>query len=206
MHKFVSTPRGLTLIEIMGALAVSAILLSGVWQLFQGGLRSYHRGLQDVRMMQGARALLTLVTRDMQRAMATRAPYGIRSPAQQTAAQATAGQPADRLEMIMAPTPGQEGQDRGAPQRIRYVLTALSEGKTLALQRAVAGTDGTQPERFMPLHNQVQTFTLRYFDGQTWYDEWQQAELPRALELTIVLQSGGIQPRTYRFATLVTAD
>jgi len=199
----------LTLIEIMVALAVSAILLSGVWQIFQGGLRSYHRGLQDVQMMQGVRALLTLVTRDIQRAMATRAPYGIRSPAPQTAAQATAGQSVDRLEMLMAPAPpapGQGVQDRGEPQRIRYVLTALSEGKTLALRRAVAGAGSTQTERSIPLHEQVQAFNVRYFDGQTWYDEWHRAELPRALEITLVMQSRGIQPRTYRFATLVTAD
>ena len=84
MRKFVSTARGLTLIEVMGALVVSALLLSGAWNLFQGGMQSYQRGLQEVRMTQGARALLTLVTRDIQRAMATRAPYGIRGTPQQT--------------------------------------------------------------------------------------------------------------------------
>ena len=69
MRKFRGTPRGLTLIEIMGALAVSTLLLSGVWDLFQAGMQSYHRGLQDVRMAQQAPALLTLMTRDIQRAI-----------------------------------------------------------------------------------------------------------------------------------------
>ena len=82
----------------------------------------------------------------------------------------------------------------------------MPTGKTLALQRAVVAASGTQTEHFMLVHEQVQECSLRYFDGQTWADEWQQAKLPRALELTIVVQSGGRQSRTYRFATLVTAD
>ena len=165
-------------------------------------------------MTQGARALLRLVTRDIQRAMATRAPYGIRGTPQQTA-QAEGERHADHLVMITAPplaAPSQGAQRREAeqrreePLRIRYILNTLSDGKTLAMQRAVAAMSGNQLERFMMVHDHVQAFYLRYFDGQAWYDEWQKAELPRALELTIVLQSGGPQSRMYRFATLVTAD
>src|SRR3989442_13770325 len=98
MRKFRGTPRGLTLIEMMGSLAVSALLLSGVWNLFQGGMQSYHRGLQDVRMAQQARALLTLMTRDIQRAMAAQAPYGIYGTVQHTA-QADDAPRADLLVM-----------------------------------------------------------------------------------------------------------
>ena len=97
MRKFISTSRGLTIIEMMGAMLVSTILLSGVWQLFQGGMRSYQRGLQDVRMTQGARTLLRLVTRDVQRAMAARVPYGIRGATPQSSTLATGEGPADRL-------------------------------------------------------------------------------------------------------------
>jgi len=211
MRRCRDTPRGVTLIEIMGALAVSTLLLSGVWNLFQGGMQSYHRGLQDVRMTQQARALLTLMTRDIQRALAAQAPYGIHGTLQQ----ADNVRRADLLVMLTAPPPvalSQGSQHSGELQRVRYVFTPLPSGKpspagkTLALQRAVAATSGTQTEHFAVVHDQVQEFHLRYFDGQTWADAWQQAELPRALELTVVVQSGGRQSRTYRFATLVTAD
>lgn len=212
MRRVVSTARGLTLIEVMGALAISGLLLSGAWHLFHGAVQAYQRGLQEVRLTQKARALLTLVTRDIQRAMATRAPYGIRGAPQQTA-QAEGERHADHLVMIAAPLPLQDAQPgaagqrgRAEPQRIRYILTALPDGKTLAMQRATATLSGNQAERFMLVHEQVQAFFLRYFDGQSWSHEWQQMELPRALEVTIVLQSGGPQPRTYHFATLVTAD
>src|SRR5262249_55878525 len=95
---------------------------------------------------------------------------------------------------------------REGPQRIRYILTALPDGKKLTPQRAAAAPSGPPPGRFMPLYGQGKGFYVRSFDWQTWYDEWQQVEVPRAVEITIVLQSRGPQARPYRFATLVTAD
>ena len=209
MRKFVRTPRGLTLIEMMGAMVVSTILLSSAWQLLQGGMRSYQRGLQDVRMTQGARALLRLVTRDVQRAMAARVPYGIRGTAPPPPTAATGGGQADRLAMLTSPllvALSAGAEQRGAPQRIRYVLSTVPDSKTLALQRVVGTTSEKPMERLLPVQEHVQEFSVRYFDGQTWYDGWQRAELPRAVEITLVVQSGGAQARVSRFATLVTAD
>jgi len=208
MRKFMGTRRGVTLIEIMGALAVSTLLLGGVWNLFQGGMQAYRRGLQEVRMTQRTRALLTLMTRDIHRAMAAHVPYGIHGTPQ-PAAQANDTRRADRLELLTAPPPTglkQSAQPGAELRRVRYIFTALPTDTALTLQRAVAATGGKQTERFVLLHEQVQAFHLRYFDGQTWSDEWQRAELPRALEITMVVQSGGRQSRPYRFATLVTAD
>jgi type II secretion system protein J len=194
---------------MLGVIAISTILLSGAWQLFQGGMRSYQRGLQDVRMTQGVRALLHLMTRDVQRAMAARVPYGIGGPAPQLSTSETAGRQADRLAMLTRPSPG--AQPEGAPhggtlQRIRYALNTVSDSKTLALQRVVGAANEPQMERMLVVHRQVQELRVRYFDGQAWFAEWQRAELPRAVEITLIVQSGGAQAHASRFATLVTAD
>src|SRR5262245_32573083 len=189
MRPSIGTQRGLTILERLGVIAISTILLSGAWQLFQGGMRSYQRGLQDVRMTQGARALLHLVTRDVQRAMAARVPYGMRGTAPQLATTATAGQQTDRLAMLTLPPEGVPHS--GTPQRIRYILNAVPNSKTLALQRAVDVPTEPQMERIMVVQAQVQEFRVRYFDGQTWYVEWQRAELPRAVEITLIVQSAG---------------
>jgi type II secretion system protein J len=209
MQQFVSTPRGLTILEMLGAIAISTLLLSGAWELFQGSMRSYQRGLQDVQRTQGARTLLHLVTQDVQRAMATRAPYGIRGTASQLPTLDAAGHQADRLAMLTLPSPvaPPEGTPYGgALQHIRYSLDAVPDSKTLALQRAVGAAGEPQQEQVMVVHAQVQAFRVRYFDGQAWYAEWQRAELPRALEITLTVQSGGVQARTSRFTTLVAAD
>src|SRR5215510_13265485 len=133
MRPSVGTQRGLTILEMLGVIAISTILLSGAWQLFQGGMRSYQRGLQDIRMTQGARALLHLVTRDVQRAMAARMPYGIRGTAPQLST-------SDSLAMLTLPSPAappEETSHSHAWQRIRYVLNVVPDSKTLALQRVV---------------------------------------------------------------------
>jgi len=152
--------------------------------------------------------LLTLLTRDIQRTMAAHVPYGIYGTPGPVA-RAEAPRRVDRLMLLTVPPPAGFNQDApsgGALQRVRYVFTASPTGHTLALQRAVATLGGKQTEHFMPVHEHVQIFHLRYFDGQTWSDTWQQAEVPRAMEITLVVQGGGLQPRTYTFATLVTAD
>ena len=161
MRQSVSTPRGLTILEMLGVIAISSLLLSGAWQLFQGGMRSYQRGLQDVRMTQGARTLLHLVTRDVQRAMAARVPYGIRGTAPQLSTPDTAGHQADRLAMLTLPSPGAPpggAPHGGTPQRIRYILKAVPDSKTLALQRAVGAPSEPQQERVMVVHEHVQEF------------------------------------------------
>src|SRR5215510_1503158 len=133
MRQSVGTQRGLTILEMLGVITIGTILLSGAWQLFQGGMRSYQRGLQDVRTTQGARAVLRLVTRDVQRALAARVPYGIRGTAPQLSSSETPGSQADRLAMLTLPSPG--APPEGAPhgdtlQRIRYVLNAMPDSKT----------------------------------------------------------------------------
>ena len=209
MRQSVRTQGGLTILEVLGVIAISTILLSGAWQLFQGGIWSYQRGLQDVRMTQGARVLLHLVTRDVQRAMAARVPYGIRGTAPQFSTSEAAGRQADHLAMLTLPSLGASSDGTphdGTLQRIRYALNAVKASKTLALQRAVGAPSEPQMERMMVVQAQVQEFRVRYFDGQAWYAEWQRAELPRGVEITLIVQSAGTQARTSRFATLVTAD
>ena len=209
MRQSVNTQRGVTILEMLGVIAISTVLLSGAWQLFQGGMRSYQRGLQDVRMTQGARILLHMVTRDVRRAMAARVPYGIRGTALQLSASETAGHQADHLVMLTLPSPG--APPGGAPhgdtlQRIRYVLNVVPDSKTLALQRVVRTLSEPQREQMMVVHRQVQELHVRYYDGQAWSTEWQWAELPRGVEITLIVQSAGTQARVSRFATLVTAD
>jgi hypothetical protein len=141
--------------------------------------------------------------------MAARVPYGIRGTALQLSTSETVGHQADHLAMLTLPSP--VAPSGGAPrdgtlQRIRYVLNAVPDSTALTLQRVVGGLSEPQKERMMVVHRQVQAFHVRYFDGQAWYAEWQRAELPRGVEITLIVPNAGTQVRTSRFATLVTAD
>jgi hypothetical protein len=141
--------------------------------------------------------------------MAARVPYGIRGTALQRSTLETAGHQADPLTMLTLPSPGAlsgGASHDGTLQRIRYVLNAVPDSKALALRRAVGVLSEPQREQMMVVHRQMQEFHVRYFDGQAWYTEWQRAELPRGVEITLIVHSAGTPARASRFATLVTAD
>jgi prepilin-type N-terminal cleavage/methylation domain-containing protein len=197
MQGCTSRQSGLTLIEVMAVLAVSGLLLGGMWQFYHQSIRAYQRGLQEVRLTQGARTVLRLITRDVQKAFATAAPSGIQGMPPQPPATLDA----DRLELITTAYPV-----LGMPQRVRYVLEPAAAGGTHVLKRAVAIVGSRAAERVMPFGEGVHGLRLRYFDGQMWYDTWQRTSLPQALEITVVFHHRGGEARTHRFTTVVTAD
>lgn len=49
----------------------------------------------------------------------------------------------------------------------------------------------------VPIINQIVSFDLKYFDGETWYDSWESGEMiPKAVEVTITVASeNSSQPR-----------
>jgi type II secretion system protein J len=203
----VVAPSGLTLIEVMVVLVVSSLLLGGAWQLFHSSMHAYQRGLQDVRLAQGARAVLTMMTRDLQRAFAAALPHGIQGANDHDVSAAGAVE-VDRLELITVPserTSTAQGQatGMGTAQRVRYFLAPVAAMGPLVLQRAVAAADGSTTARLIPLDERLRELHLRYFDGQTWYDEWQHPALPHALEIVMVFQHRGRHARPYRFTTVV---
>lgn len=203
MSMFLNTARGVTLVEILCTMVVSTMLMSGAWELILHGKRSFQRGLAEVRTTQAARTLLHVVTQDVQRAMATRVPHGIQS------ASAPEDSTGDRLTLVTnAPTSlrAPEAAVAGGPQRIRYVLRADVDRPTKLLQRVVTPLHAAQPEKALPVHEQLHAMQVRYFDGQGWHDAWQQATLPHAVELSLLVQHGPAPARTLRFTTLITTD
>ena len=207
MPQRISRQKGFTLIEVMAVLAIGGLLLGGMWEIYHNSMRAYQRGLQEVRLTQGARTMLRLMTRDIQKAFATAAPHGIQGTQHQGAPEADA----DRLELIMAvypalglsssPTPG-----LGIPQSVRYRLEPAPANGPLVLKRAVVAAGSQATERSIPLGEGLHGLSLRYFDGQVWSHAWQRTTLPQALEITVVFRHSGGDTRTQRFTTVVTAD
>ncbi|MBM3225067.1 MAG: prepilin-type N-terminal cleavage/methylation domain-containing protein [Candidatus Tectomicrobia bacterium] len=208
MQRLVGTSRGLTIIEMMAAMAISTMLLGGAWQLLQEGMQSYQRGLENVRMTQSARTIMRLVTQDIQRAMAARVPYGIRSAESPASAVPPESRQAERLSLtVVAASPAQTGSPAGGEAaQVAYVLQTGPEHRAPALQRLASGIHPQRAARMMAAYEHVQSFDIRYLDGQQWHNAWQRPEPPQAVELTLVLQSRGAQVRTARFTALVTAE
>jgi type II secretion system protein J len=193
---------GVTLLELIVAMAVSGLLLVGMWRIFHGSIRFYRRGVQDVRSTMAARTVFGIMTRDLQKAFAAAQPHGI----QGTDSRRTP--PVDAVELTLMAATRMAAAAPAAEvrwQRIRYALQAGSSDGAPILARTFTTADGETRERVMPLSERLASFDLRYFDGRQWSDAWQQAPLPHAVEITAVFRNPGQGARTHRFTTVVTA-
>ncbi len=196
MRKNYGRERGLTLIEVMAVLAVSGLLLTGMWKFYHSGIRAYRRGFQDVRSTLSARTVLRIMTRDIQKAFIAAAPHGI----QGTNHQPSPSIDADRLTLTMA------ASSSATLQSIRYIPESVSQHGMWTLNRAVMASDRHPSERIMMLSQRLYSLDLRYFDGQTWHDSWQHPAVPQALEISLIFQPRGRNTHAYHFTTTVARD
>jgi prepilin peptidase dependent protein B len=60
--------RGLSLIELMIAIAVGLFVMAGVFAMFQVNIRTYSNSMDYIRLNQELRAIMHLITRDLRRA------------------------------------------------------------------------------------------------------------------------------------------
>jgi hypothetical protein len=180
----------------MGVLAVSGLLLSGMWRLYHSSLLAYRHGVQEVRLALGARTVLRHMTRDIQNAFISAIPHGI----QGSNVPLTTAADTDRLALmtIAYPTPNQ--------QTIQYYLEPAAGTGTLALKRALMATENRSMQRVILLSEHLSGLNVRYFDGAMWYDTWHRVDLPRALEITALFQNSGRKTSEYRFTTVVVME
>ena len=77
------------------------------------------------------------------------------------------------------------------------VTTASLNPETVVLPLLETGTLPTEDEEgnpidvdIVPIINQIVSFDLKYFDGETWYDTWESGEMiPKAVEVAITVTS-----------------
>jgi type II secretion system protein J len=211
MHTSYAGSRGLTLIEIMIVVAVSSLLLGGAWRIFFQSTDTYKRGLHDIRLTQGARATMRMLIRDVQRVSTGASQRHIHGTNDQRVPPNGEIVDTDSLTLVTLPEAPQSSHPisvsmPGLNQRVRYFLEPTTLHGPLRLQRAVATPGGGTAERITLLHEHVRALNFRYFDGSAWHDEWQQTELPQAIELVLTFQEGQRPVRSYRFATTVPFD
>jgi hypothetical protein len=136
--------------------------------------------------------VLRLMTRDIQNALASAIPYGVQGVHRPQTSAANA----DRLALTATadPAPGL--------QTIEYYLEPTAGAGHLTLKRALLSGEDRTIQRVMPLSERLYGLHVRYFDGQAWHDSWQCADLPRALEVTVLFQNTVRLAQVYRFTTV----
>lgn len=184
------TRRSFTLVDLLVAMAILLIVVSVTSMMFRGILRAWQRGQIRTERYQQARLLSELFTREL--SCATPNP---RYPLLGNPPDAEAFKPMSVQDSVffVGTLPGRSGLvERG------YWLA--STGELMCHDEEPADGDyATGSDE--PCAIEVRAFTVSFFDGLTWREEWdaraggaQAARLPEAVRLLLELGAAGEEP------------
>ena len=154
---------GFTLLEILVALAVTAVLLAALARAVPTALAARSAAVTRLERATMAGAALAAIEREA----ATALPEPI----------VLAASPAPRLELTGGLEPG---------ERIAYTLERGALVRRAAPRRSLDAPGGVGTA---VLHD-VATLELAAFDGQAWTPTWAQANAPAAIRLRVVFTDG----------------
>jgi len=194
-NRKISSPlfRGFTLIEVISATAITALLLGSLYTVFHGTIRLRDKTFETVEAGLPRSYVTTLVRRDLK---SLAAPVGILSGAVIGETEESEGFRTDRIEFYTTSGTVSEEYPWGDVQKIEYYLTEPpeeredEEGQDLvrAVSRNLLESVVSEPEE-QRLLSGVQSLEIGYFDGETWTDTWDSTVMenksPRAIKIRL---------------------
>lgn len=161
--------QGFTLIEVLVAVVIFTLLAAAAYTSIDTLLRTRALLHERAQKLQSLQTTLSRLERDLRQSMAApvRAEYGDSIPALR-------GTPA-LLELTRSGYANPLGQNRARIERVQWVLRddVLNRVTFPVLDRAI----NTQPI-ITPMMPEVTRFTLSYFDGTQWQNQWPRSNSP----------------------------
>lgn len=187
-----TVPAGFTLIEVLLALAISAMVLVAISMAFTGALRLRDRSQANLDQSLPAEHALDLIRRDLKNAVA---PGFILSGPLQSGAFQGGVDANDGIQIYTTTGLITPNQPWAEIQKVSYGLQTSSDStngsKDLirAVTRNLLAT-GPEDEDDQFVMSGVQSLTFSYFDGSEWLDTWDdttQTNLPFAVRVNLQL-------------------
>ncbi|HXI82870.1 MAG TPA: prepilin-type N-terminal cleavage/methylation domain-containing protein [Verrucomicrobiae bacterium] len=188
---------GFTLVEVLAAVAILSLVLTGVYGLWSGSLRAWRRGGEATEVFQRQRVVMETLAELAQSAVYFAASpdlyevIGVRHPG--------LGDSVSFVTASDAFLPPSEASDVGM-RRVTISMEQDDYRRTyLAIvnQPALSVTDDTKQElQAHVISMDVSGFFIRYLDPRdgAWYDKWEDANaIPAAMEFTVVFGQPGDQ-------------
>ena len=192
-----ATVRGFTLLELLVALAVFAILATAAY----GGLRTVLFTRVAVETQSQRLAAVQLAFHRLGQDIEQAAPRGIRDEYGEPQAALLGDELADeRLILTRAGWANPLGQPRASLQRVAY---RLRDGQLWRLHWPVLDRGGLVEPRETPVLDQVRELRIRFLDqNASWRNDWPPPAsddssqrdldaLPRAVEISVTLEDWG---------------
>jgi type II secretory pathway component PulJ len=184
-----SSERGGLLLEALLALSLTAIVLSGVYtavvRAADARARAVTRGERDA----AARAALLAVAAEVEAALAPDPSslarrFVVTAPRDQT--------PWGELRFAAVPRGDVVPSSGGDARSLVYRVEGAPPAGTLGRREASLFAAGDAEPVPMPLVEGVRRFTVRCLGDDGWHDTWDRALLPRAVEVALEIEDGGL--------------
>jgi type II secretion system protein J len=192
-YKYTPGKGGFTLLELLAATAISAILLGSLYTVFHGALKLREHTYATVETGLPRSYIAMILRRDLAN-MAP--PVGILAGAIIGETEEVEGFRHDRLEFFTSSGIVNETTPWGDIQKVEYSLQEPQEdqenqaGFNMArgLTRNLLASIAEEPEEGILLEG-VQSLEITYFDGTSWQDTWDSTvvenEAPKAIHIRV---------------------
>jgi len=203
-------PRGFTLIEMMLAIGVLALILTMLASSFNTIAHSKVHAEGRLMVDREGRALLWQLTKELRNAVQT--PYTQSNVALLGNGRMGNGAPIDTITMSTFSGGHRRAITGMTPETIvTYNLTPNPDQQgCYMLQRSQQSglLTNTVAQQSMVLADNILSLHFRYFDGQKWDESWDSSSMPRGTQLPIAvaiqIQMAAPGGRVMDFATQVT--
>lgn len=191
--KYICDKRGFTLLEILAATAISAILLGSLYSVFHGALKLRERTFAEVETAIPRSYIAMIIRRDLTNLSP---PTGILAGPAIGESDEVDGFRQDRLEFYSSSGIVNEDDPWGDIQKVEYYLQEPQdpnedqEGLNLVrgVTRNLLASISEEPEENILLGG-IQSLQITYFDGIIWQDTWDSTvvenEAPKAVNIIV---------------------
>jgi general secretion pathway protein J len=187
-----TAPAGFTLIEVLLALMISALVLIVISSVFAGALHLQESAAANLDQSLPVERAMTLMRRDLKNAVA---PGGLLAGPLQSGSLEGGVDASDGIQIYTTTGLMTPNQPWGEIQKVTYGLQSAADstnsGKELVrtVTRNLLST-GSEDEDDQFLASGVESLNFSYFDGANWLDTWDdttQTNLPIAVRVSVQL-------------------
>ena len=197
---------GFTLLELMLASAMVAVLAGSLYGTLHIAFKASASATSAVEKVRKADQTMEVIQADLQSALITKASQGtLATDFTGVSGGSMVGGACDSLTFYSTIVEGELGPSVGDVKKIEYYCQSGNDGQ-LSLIRGVT-TNLLAPIAIDPkeevICRNIRSFTMRYFDGSAWQENWDSTTLsntlPVAIEVNIefAIDSGGNADQSY---------
>jgi len=174
--------RGFTLLEILLAIALSALLLVTVYSVYFSIARAVYATLESQELLETGRILLEMLKRDI------RGISGTRFPLVSTVEEINGKSVTNVVFVTSAPS----STNPFRWNKVGYTLTQDRQGQWIFVKKAAKNPNDNLDEigTVFEVSRLVNSFRMTFFDGTQWVDQWDSrstGKLPKQIRISVEL-------------------